>query len=101
LLLKTGRLKRSIRKISATTDRIIIGTDVPYAQIHNEGGTINTTVTVRAHTRTRRGRSENVRGHSRRMNLNIPQRQFLGNSQVLQQRIFSHITARFNSVLNN
>ena len=35
LLVDTGRLKRSIRKIEANTSRIVIGTDVPYASIHN------------------------------------------------------------------
>jgi phage gpG-like protein len=29
---------KSIRVIKADTQSVIIGTDVPYAQIHNEGG---------------------------------------------------------------
>ena len=54
LLLKSGRLKRSIRKISQVGSLVEIGTDVPYAKIHNEGGTISKTVRVRSHTRNRR-----------------------------------------------
>jgi phage gpG-like protein len=110
LLVKTGRLKRSIRKISATEDKIIIGTDIPYAQIHNEGGEITNTVTVKAHqvkehTRKRKGRKEKVKAHTvkahtRKMNVKIPQRQFIGNSKTLQDQILSHITARFERALN-
>jgi phage gpG-like protein len=111
LLVKTGRLKRSVRKISATEDRIIIGTDVPYAQIHNEGGTISTTATVKAHevkehTRKRKGRngrvkSHTVKAHQRKINTRIPQRQFIGNSKSLQDKIISHITARFERALRS
>jgi phage gpG-like protein len=109
LLVKTGRLKRSVRKISATEDRIIIGTDVPYAQIHNEGGTVTATVNVKAHTvnehtRKRKGRNERLKSHSvkahqRKMNTKIPQRQVIGNSKTLQDKIISHITARFERAL--
>jgi len=115
LLVDTGRLKRSIRKIKATPEQVIIGTDVPYAEIHNEGGKINETVTVKSHvvkshrrkayTRNRKGRSERikaqtvkaftVKAHKRKMNLKIPQRRFLGASYTLNKRIELHITARF------
>jgi phage gpG-like protein len=110
LLVKTGRLKRSVRKISATEDKIIIRTGVPYAQIHNEGGTVTTTATVKTHevkehTRNRKGRKEKVKAHTikahqRKMNTKIPQRQFIGNSKALQDKIVSHITARFERALN-
>jgi phage gpG-like protein len=40
ILIKTGRLRRSLRVKSATFHRIEISTDVPYAKIQNEGGTI-------------------------------------------------------------
>jgi phage gpG-like protein len=111
LLVKTGRLKRSIRKISATEDKVVIGTDVPYAQIHNEGGTITGTAkvkthAVKSHTRTRKGRKETVKAHivkahSRKMNVKIPKRQFIGNSYTLQKRILLHITARFTRALKS
>lgn len=115
LLVDTGRLKRSIRKIKATPEQVIIGTDVPYAGIHNDGGTINKTATVKshvikshrrkAHTRQRKGRSESVKAqivkaytvkaHIRKMNTKIPSRRFIGNSYTLTRRIELHITARF------
>jgi phage gpG-like protein len=68
LLVKSGRLKRSIRKISEGDFFVYVGTDVPYAQIHNEGGEVNKITNVRSHTRTRK-------------------RQFLGDSDALAKRI--------------
>lgn len=42
VLVDSGRLKRSIRVISVSKNKIVIGTDVPYAQTHNDG--VNTMV---------------------------------------------------------
>lgn len=115
ILVYTGRLKKSVHKIKVSDKQIIIGSDVPYAQIHNDGGNINATVSVkshtrnphtrRTHTRLRNGRKEVikehtvreyvVKKHSRKMNITIPQRQFLGNSYTLEQRIMNHIINRF------
>jgi phage gpG-like protein len=41
ILVKSGRLRRSIRIISSTLNSVTVGTDVPYAQAHNEGGEIH------------------------------------------------------------
>ncbi len=60
---------------------------MPYAQIHNEGGTINKTVTVKAHSRKRKGRSENVKSHRRKMNTTLPKRQFIGEFKMLLYRV--------------
>ncbi|MCF8337896.1 MAG: phage virion morphogenesis protein [Bacteroidales bacterium] len=119
LLVDSGRLKRSVRKIHASVRRIIIGSDAPYAQIHNEGGTIDETVTVpkytvrshkrRSHTRKRAGRTERVRSttveshtvqtHKRKMNTKIPQRQFMGSSYTLATRLINHSKKRFDQTL--
>lgn len=115
LLVDTGRLKKSIRKVSASTSRVVIGTDVPYASIHNYGGTITGTFKVRAHTvkahrrrahtRIRAGRTEKIKAqtikmhtvgsHTRKMNTRIPQRQFLGDSYTLRRRIYLLTAAHF------
>ncbi|MGY0034432.1 phage virion morphogenesis protein [Pedobacter sp. NJ-S-72] len=107
VLVKSGRLMRSIRKIMANSDRAIIGTDVPYAKIHNNGGRVKATASIgeyrkkayrrKAHTRTRSGRSESikaqtiaahtVKAHKRKINFVMPQRQFLGSSKELSKRI--------------
>lgn len=36
-LVKTGRMRESIRKLSSTYWSRLIGSDVPYAEFHNEG----------------------------------------------------------------
>lgn len=87
LMVRSGRLKRSIRKISEGDYFVYVGTDVPYAKIHNEGGDINKTVTVRTHSRTRKGRAETVKTHRRKMKMTMPKRQFLGDSNALGKRI--------------
>lgn len=94
LMVRTGRLKRSIRKISSGTGYVIIGTDVPYAQAHNDGGKSTKTVSVRAHTRRRSKRQSatgsaiiRVKSHTRKMNLTLPQRKFMGKSRALELRL--------------
>ncbi len=97
VLIKSGRLKRSIRVTKTTPESVTIGTDVPYAQIHNEGGKVDKTVQVsshkvRAHSRKRKGRTEfvkahQVKAHSRKMSFVMPRRQFMGQSTVLNKQI--------------
>lgn len=97
VLIRSGRLKRSIRIVMTSHNSVTIGTDVPYAQIHNEGGRVNVTQNVsshnrKAHSRRRKGRKESVKAHqvqahNRKVNFIIPQRQFLGNSTVLDRQI--------------
>jgi phage gpG-like protein len=101
LLADTARLKRSIRKILADRKQVVIGTDVPYAQIHNDGGKITKSVTVKSHSRRRksRGGSTTVRSHTRRMNLTIPKRQFIGESNRLEMELFLHIDSRLQTAL--
>ena len=117
VLVKSGRLKRSIRKISQGNYYVYIGTDVPYAQIHNEGGDINKTVNVRAHTRKRSKRAvsertgktlknrisngtSQVRSHQRKMNVKIPKRQFLGESAILNRRIERFLSKELNKEIS-
>lgn len=104
---------RSIRKITANGDKIIIGTDVEYAQIHNDGGRVKVVASIgsytkksyrrKAHTRTRKnGRTERikaqtvgshtVKAHRRKINFTMPRRQFLGSSTTLTNRIEELIT---------
>jgi phage virion morphogenesis protein len=81
ILTKSARLKRSIRKLRVGPYSAIIGTDVPYASVHNYGykGSVN--------ARSKKGKS-----FSR--NVNMPARQFMGNSAVLAKRIERDMTAQ-------
>lgn len=114
LMVRTGRLKRSIRKISSGATYVMIGSDVPYAKVHNEGGKTTKSVYVKAHTRkqtihastnlrTRKksrkrvatGNLIKVQSHTRKMNLTVPQRQFMGQSRALQIRLMNHLQKEF------
>jgi phage gpG-like protein len=93
VLVKTARLKRSIRKVSVTSDSAIIGPDVPYAQAHNDGFRGRVKQNVRSHTRhTKRGEVQ-VRSHSRSANINLPRRRFIGASAILDKRLTRVMTA--------
>lgn len=87
-LVASGQLKRSIRIQSMNAYKIIIGTDIKYAKIHNEGGTINKPVKVKGFARvSMKGKRHNVEAHNRQMNTTIPRRQFIGVSAILERRI--------------
>lgn len=83
LLIVTGTLRRSIRS-EVKGDGVRFTSAVPYASIHNEGG--SGTKSVRQHTRTsRKGRQYTVRAHTRRFTM--PQRQFVGDGKRTQELI--------------
>jgi phage gpG-like protein len=116
-LVDTGRLKHSIRKIYVDQNIVIIGTDVPYAQLHNEGGEINKTVEIRAHERKEHKVKEHmvkernvkehmvkkhrVKAHMRKMNLKVPARKFMGESEELNKKIIALIDNEFQNALNS
>ena len=83
ILIVTGALRRSIRS-HIRGNSVVFTSHLPYASVHNEGG--KGSVTVRRHTRTSsKGRSYNVRSHERTQN--IPQRQFIGDHDKVQQAL--------------
>lgn len=91
ILVKSGRLKRSVRKIRVGSNVAVIGTDVPYAAIHNYGGKIT----------TRKARGQRVRSSDDKPapNATMPRRQFLGESQVLARRIERDMASQVLKVL--
>ena len=118
LLVQSGRLRRSIRITGKTTNSVTIGSDVPYARIHNEG--FNGTENVRSFTRNRYTSSKigtgkltktgkermqtvktitstsKVKAFMRRMRM--PRRQFMGSSPYLIRNLNRIVTARFNTI---
>ncbi|KAA6347171.1 hypothetical protein EZS27_005340 [termite gut metagenome] len=48
-LYKQGVLMQSIRKVQETPERIVVESDTPYSEIHNEGGEITVTKAMKAH----------------------------------------------------
>jgi hypothetical protein len=116
ILIRSGRLMRSIFASERTIKRITISVPTPYAQVNNEG--FQGTVTVREHTRhvytskrikykTSKGNqrsktvkmangSHTVRSHTRTMN--IPRRQFIGDSAVLNKQIDQILTKAIDKI---
>lgn len=99
LMVRTGRLKRSIRKISVGSNYAIIGTDVPYAQIHNEGGQVKATQRVRNHKRRTSRGEVTVSAHVRKVNFTIDARRFMGDSAVLGRRIERLVERQINNAI--
>lgn len=100
ILKRSGLLMNSIRVAQADWRGVQVvagGPHVPYAQIHNEGGTIHRQVTRRAHPRkggpvkTRRGtvirKATYVRRHQAMMNTHLRKRQFMGPSRALETKM--------------
>ena len=106
LLVKTGKLKRSVRITRILNDRVRIGAggaDVPYARAHNFGFRGKVHQNVNAFTRKmKNGKTQNVKAHQRTINQNIPQRQFIGgekHSPYLRARVRRAILLELKQVL--
>jgi phage gpG-like protein len=91
LLVKSGNLRRSIRyRVSGNT--ITFFSDMPYAQVHNEGGKVQYTAKVKAHTRkTKKSGKVQVKAHTRQANYVMPKRQFMGYSKEFEEEIVEWI----------
>jgi phage gpG-like protein len=107
-LILTGALKRSIRITHIGKDWVAVGTDARQAKLHNEGGTIRQTVTVKPHQRKisqafgrklKKQVQYQVKAHKRNMNLKVPQRQFLGHSHFFNRRIEMQINYKIKQAL--
>ena len=97
----SGNLRDSIRVSSVTSSKAIISSDLPYSDIHNTGGTITQTVTAKQraffygmYKKTKDSRFKSYAA-ARTLTIKIPQREFIGNSKVLEGRIERNLTRRF------
>jgi phage gpG-like protein len=77
ILVKSGRLRRSIRSKRFGFLAVKIYTDVPYAKVHNDG------------ERSGRGRG-----------FKMPKRQFIGYSGVLNRKIISKLDVTIKRIFN-
>lgn len=118
LLIKTGRLRRSIRVVRYGNHSVTIGSDVPYAAAHNNG--FRGVLSIAAHKRKRFGKEKidtgkltkkgrpkkktvikvigeiDVKAHER--HVNIPRRRFMGSSQYLNRQLGRLIGAEVNRI---
>lgn len=114
-LVDSGRLKRSIRKVRVTPTQVVIGTNVPYARVHNNGLEIAGSEYVRSFTRKahrreshyRKGKriksqtinSYRVKSFTRKYQRKFAKRQFIGKSQRLNNNIENLITSELNRAI--
>ncbi len=87
LLVDSGRLRGSIRVLRTSWDAVVVGSDVPYAKAHNEGLRVGQIQSVKEFERKVKGKVQTVRAFTRHINQDIPQRQFLGDSPYLRERL--------------
>ncbi len=98
LLVKTGRLRRSIRVTQKGKGFVIVGTDVPYARAHNEGGEIKQTVNITAKMRKffwarfydtgdTMWKHLALKRTPIKRTINMPERKFMGLSEFLERRL--------------
>lgn len=77
ILVKSGRLRRSLRSRRKGSLSVVISTDVPYAQVHNDG--------------LRSGRGKGFK---------MPKRQFIGYSGKMNRKIIAKFDAQLKRIFN-
>lgn len=102
ILIDTTFLRKNIHIVSENDRQIQFGTHVPYAGVHNNGERVRAVQNVRAHTRNRNGKREQIKAHTRKIDRQYKERRFIGPSQKmmqgLDQWLFKQIEQRFNSL---
>lgn len=106
LLIKTGKLRRSIRVAKIQEAKVTIqagGADIPYAKVHNFGFRGAVEQNVSEHTRRgRKGETIKVSSFTRTINQNIPQRRYIGgekDSPYLKMRIRRRCIAEIKKIV--
>lgn len=109
-LVKSGRLRRSIKVTRLGPGFAEIGTDVPYARAHNEGETINQSITITPKMRkffwamyfstkdTKYKMMALKRGKIHRT-VKMPKRQFMGLSNFLEKRFEKNLEFEIETLL--
>ena len=103
ILVKRATLKRSVRIKKADWNSIIIGSDLPYAAVHNEGyrGVYTRTASRKVKIRggyqkygdqRKRGRSMTIQGVTHKVRQNIPRRRYMGNSPYVNAQLDREFT---------
>lgn len=105
-LVRSGALKRSVRIIRASASEVVIGSDVPYAKIHNEGGMINQQVTAKqraffwAKYKATKNEMYKRMALAASLEIKMPQRQFMGDSTDLRKEVNQHIFKELKKIFN-
>lgn len=119
ILVQSGRLRRSIRTKRFGFLAVKILTDVPYAQMHNDGGIIyrkahkrSSTITAKVRGSSgfvngvwKKGRSKTIKLKGASYNVGassfkMPKRQFIGYSGVLNRKIIAKMDVTIKRIFN-
>lgn len=95
VLTKSGALRDSIKLISSSNKRVVVGSDSKYAKIHNEGGVVNIPITAKMRKFfwykfketgdvKFKGMALTKKAH---FSFTVPKRQFMGESVTFNQDI--------------
>jgi len=101
-LTRTGQLSASIRPSVTTAARVVISagsSSVPYARAHNEGMRIQGVAKVSGFTNRNfmgKGKPVQIKAHTRKINFQMPRRQFMGPSRYLNARLIERLTKGLN-----
>lgn len=110
---QSGHLFKDIRVLSRTDNSVTVGTTLPYARIHNDGGTINhpggtaffkkdgKLAFVSNRTASRLATAGHKLPRTRAHIIRIPQRKFLGVSKVLTTNLKAIIQREIGSIQTN
>lgn len=98
ILTNSGHLGDSINYNQDYNKQAVVFSSPGYGQIHNEGGTISGTQHVKSHTRTVNANTQHVKSHTRTVNFSIPQREFMGESEVLDNTVIDLIEKHLDSI---
>jgi phage gpG-like protein len=113
VLIKTGHLRNSIHITNQSAGSVSIGTDLPYAQIHNDGGVIQhrgrevvlnfrrkggKLLLSKVQTESQQRLITDIRrGNTGDYTTSMPQRQFLGMTTELRDKIIANIRQEITS----
>lgn len=103
ILRVSGNLEASIRPSTVTPGKVVISAGnekVPYARVHNEGLRIAGTRNIRPYTNTNfmgKERLQPIKAHTRSVNYQMPKRQFMGHSYLLNPELREKLNKYFNS----
>lgn len=91
LLVLSGKLRRSLRISEANWKRVVIASDLIYAKLHNEGGEIPVTAKMKKffwakYMATKKPYWKRL-ATTKKQNLQIPKRQFVGLDNDLERKI--------------
>lgn len=100
-LVKTGNLRRSIKKIVANFKGFVVGVtgNIAYAKIHNEGGKIEITQKMRRQFWYMYGKTGEVKykamALTSKTHIEIPERKYIGDSEAIEIALEREIKKQF------